>query len=524
MPSSRRARASALVAAVAASVPSVIASGDAPTPNAVGANESALGSVRMARLGFGLEDVQPNVMAKYLPHGAPGWSWSFGAWEGVEFTCGGERQEPEPKSEAEQEYDDSDSTTMPEPEPKKYIVRFGTYGSYGDTKTTKYDDAWFADPEHAGDIKWTYGVCVDGQKLLCAPQSFAYIDPFPSISDVKGGKKCQWIDASTIPESHLDGVVATGSGRLDADSVKGKLEIQVSTTSGDRETRDFQIFSSVELEEMFKKMYPDTLLFKDLLWNWCADEGVGKDFECGCNTIMRYGWTGNTTLQAPSPHEDPDFHKWTLVDVRSDAADMPQVPCNHHKLGGLRPFPERGEANRICQCLDARSMADYNAGIQAEFGGPNVPGQEIFNMTNATHFFNKTHHELDAIRAARDDGYPGDHYPASGYPGDHYPAGNYPAGHYPTGHYPTEEESADLDGTKREQYAAALGRDFFEIDRAERLEAQAAARHRAEHLNAVVATLAGIVLVASVTMIAGVAWKRSRRGFDGYEEVPEPVV
>lgn len=510
MRSSRRARAVAVLAAIMTRAPSAIASETASTPSSADASADAMragadarGGAKMARLGFGLEDVQPNVLESYLPHGAPGWKWNFGGWEGIEFTCGGEK--PEARSSAlgrESEYDDSESAVLP-PEEKKYIVRFGTYGGYADTKTTIYDDAWFENPEHAGDIKWTYGVCVEGQKILCASQSFGYIDPFPSISDVNGGKKCQWIDATTIPEDHLNGVLATGSGRLDADSVKGKVEIAVRTTSGDWETRNFQIFSSIDLFKMFKKMYPDTILFKDLLWNWCADEGVGKDHECACSSIMRYGWTGNSTMQAPKMEEDPDFHKWTIVDMRSDARDMAKVPCNHHKLGGLRPFPERGDSNRICQCLDGQIMAEYNAGIQAEFGGPDVPGQEIFNMTNTTHFFNKTHHELDAIRAARDD---------DGYPAHEYPANEYPANEYP----------ADLDGTQGE--LPALGRDFFAIDRAERLESEAGARRHAEHVNAVVATVAGVVLVASVTMIAGVAWRRSRRGFDGYEEVPETVV
>merc|ERR1712205_271793 len=130
---------------------------------------------------------------------------------------------------------------------------------------------------------------------------------------------------------------------------------------------------------MLKEMFPDTVMHQDFVWHWCANEGSDcPSSGCECNTMMRYGWTGNQTLQAPNPAEDPDFSKWTIVDARFE--DTPVIPCNHHKLGGVLPFPLANE--RICQCLDSTTLALFNAGLQATIGGPDVPGQTLFNMTN----------------------------------------------------------------------------------------------------------------------------------------------
>merc|ERR1712205_65965 len=144
---------------------------------------------------------------------------------------------------------------------------------------------------------------------------------------------------------------------------------------------------------MLKEMFPDTVMHQDFVWHWCANEGSDYPSSgCECNTMMRYGWTGNQTLQAPNPAEDPDFSKWTIVDARFE--DTPVIPCNHHKLGGVLPFPLANE--RICQCLDSTTLALFNAGLQATIGGPDVPGQTLFNMTNHTHYYNKTH--VDYVR------------------------------------------------------------------------------------------------------------------------------
>jgi hypothetical protein len=52
-------------------------------------------------------------------------------------------------------------------------------------------------------------------------------------------------------------------------------------------------------------------------------------------------------------------------------------------------------------------MADFNAGLQAIIGGPDVPGQVLFNMTNHTHYFNRTHYDHWRNRTNGTDAYDG---------------------------------------------------------------------------------------------------------------------
>jgi len=368
----------------------------------VGAMEEAMArGSPIARLGFSLIDVQPNLVDDVLPHGAGGWDWKFGAKEGATFQCLdyapsalGQAGLPSP---GEDEYaDDEPNAATRDPEQKRYIVRYGTYGTFADTGTDKYNDAWFEDPAHSGDIKWTYGTCQTNQTIFCGSSAFAYVDPFPSIGAGEVGKKCQYIDVSQIPEDvkNASVVFVPGTERLDQNSIDVAVKLQLARADGNGYIqRTLKLFSASKLAGMMKEMFPDTVIHQDFNWDWCADEGVKEHHRCKCNTIMRYGWTGNQTLAAPRPRDDPDFHKWTFVDVRGPEADMAEIPCNWHKLGGVRPFPERGEENRICQCLSNATMADFNAGLQAIIGGPDVPGQVLFNMTNHTHFFNRTHYD-----------------------------------------------------------------------------------------------------------------------------------
>ena len=141
---------------------------------------------------------------------------------------------------------------------------------------------------------------------------------------------------------------------------------------------------------MLKRMFPTPSPTK-IDWDWCADEGVGERHRCKCNTIMRYGWTGNQTLAAPIPRPIPITTSGPLSTFAGPKRTRGNS-CNWHKLGGVRPFRAR-EENRICQCLSNHTMADFNAGLQAIIGGPDVPGQVLFNMTNHTHYFNRTHYD-----------------------------------------------------------------------------------------------------------------------------------
>merc|ERR1712216_313420 len=176
-------------------------------------------------------------------------------------------------------------------------------------------------------------------------------------------------------------------------------DLKVINTNNRWGVRPFYVFSAGKVKAMLKEMFPDTVMHQDFVWHWCANEGSDYPSSgCECNTMMRYGWTGNQTLQAPNPAEDPDFSKWTIVDARFE--DTPVIPCNHHKLGGVLPFPLANE--RICQCLDNTTLALFNAGLQATIGGPDVPGQTLFNMTNHTHYYNKTHDD-DAEKPHKSD-------------------------------------------------------------------------------------------------------------------------
>ena len=354
----------------------------------------------IASLGFGLSDVQPDVVDSALPHGVGGWRWQFAGKEGATFQCldyapSGLGQEV--LSPGDDEYADAEEhSATTDLEMKRYIVRYGTHGTFADTGTHKYDDAWFEDPAHAGDIKWTYGTCRTNQTIFCGSSAFAYVDPFPSIGSGQKGKKCQYIDVSQIPDNHRNESVdfVPGTERLDQNSINVAVNLELPRANGGGTVqRTIKLFSFSKLAGMLKRMFPDTVAHQDFNWDWCADEGVGEHHRCKCNTIMRYGWTGNQTLAAPIPRADPDYHKWTFVDVRGPEEDEAEIPCNWHKLGGVRPFPERGEENRICQCLSNATMADFNAGLQAIIGGPDVPGQVLFNMTNHTHYFNRTHYD-----------------------------------------------------------------------------------------------------------------------------------
>ena len=106
-------------------------------------------------------------------------------------------------SPGDDEYADAEEhSATTDLEMKRYIVRYGTYGTFADTGTHKYDDAWFEDPAPLSDIKWTYGTCRTNQTIFCGSSAFAYVDPFPSIGSGQKGKKCQYIGVSQIPDIH----------------------------------------------------------------------------------------------------------------------------------------------------------------------------------------------------------------------------------------------------------------------------------------------------------------------------------
>jgi len=442
----------------------------------------------IASLGYALNDVQPNLNDDTLPHGKPGWPWRFGAREGLSFVCP-DPNAPSPNAalgeDAEDSYEDETDNALPDPPPVRYLVRYGTYGSFADTGVDTYNDAWFENVEHKADIKWTYGVCRAGQTIRCAPSTFGYVNPFPSIADGMPGKKCQYLNARDIPREDRNASISffPGEERMDTDSLGAAVDLKVVNTKGGWGVRTFYILGAGKVKAMLKQMFPDTVMHQDFVWNWCANEGSDYPSKgCECNTIMRYGWTGNQTLQAPKPAEDPDFSKWTIVDARFE--DTPVIPCNRHKLGGVLPFPSIGANERICQCLDNTTLAMFNAGLQAIIGGPDVPGQTLFNMTNHTHYYNKTH--VDYVREQREAAAAAAN--ASGYPAD------------------DDAEEADLGRhpTPVEQY------------RAKTAELSAARNEVDSILTASGATL----VVASVAVFAAVVVARYKR-LREYERVPE---
>ena len=83
----------------------------------------------IASLGFGLSDVQPDVVESALPHGVGGWSGSRGQGGGT-FQCLDSPGElgQEVSSPDDDEYaDDEEHTATTDVEIKRYIVRYGTY-------------------------------------------------------------------------------------------------------------------------------------------------------------------------------------------------------------------------------------------------------------------------------------------------------------------------------------------------------------------------------------------------------------
>ena len=264
----------------------------------------------------------------------------------------------------------------------RVIIRFGTYGSKDDTGTDKYDSDWFNDPANARDIQWTYSECKPWTTVYCGPSSFGFVDPFPSIEAGQPGKRCQFIDASEIPADHMNMTIpftAAEDRVFDDTSLNVNVEFAVEKASGGRVFRNFMLLSADFVKELIEDTFQGTKLFRSFDWKWCANEGKGRKHLCECNTIMRYGWTGNATLKAPKHKVEPDFTQWTYVDMRSEQDLL--MPCNADKLGKVRPFPSRGDDTRICQCLSNETLATYNAGFQAVIGGDDVPGQQTHNLT-----------------------------------------------------------------------------------------------------------------------------------------------
>ena len=391
----------------------------------VGSAAAVVDAARTASLGFSLADVEPRVVDEALPHGAGSWPWKFGGLEGKKFTCmpypytspppppGAPPQPAMPPAPTLTTTNPTTTTTNPtttttanptttttanptttttpqlgqDPtatvvDETRVIIRFGTYGSKDDTGTDKYDSDWFNDPANARDIQWTYSECKPWTTVYCGPSSFGFVDPFPSIEAGQPGKRCQFIDASQIPADHMNMTIpftAAEDRIFDDTSLNVNVEFAVEKASGGRVFRNFMLLSADFVKELIADTFQGTKLFQSFDWKWCANEGKGRKHLCECNTIMRYGWTGNATLKAPKHKVEPDFTQWTYVDMRSEQDLL--MPCNADKLGKVRPFPTRGDETRICQCLSNETLATYNAGFQAVIGGDDVPGQQTHNLT-----------------------------------------------------------------------------------------------------------------------------------------------
>ena len=375
----------------------------------VGSAAAVVDAARTASLGFSLTDVEPRVVDEALPHGAGSWPWKFGGLEGKKFTCmpypytspppppGAPPQPAMPPAPTLTTTNPTTTTANPtttttpqlgqDPtatvvDETRVIIRFGTYGSKDDTGTDKYDSDWFNDPANARDIQWTYSECKPWTTVYCGPSSFGFVDPFPSIEAGQPGKRCQFIDASQIPADHMNMTIpftAAEDRIFDDTSLNVNVEFAVEKASGGRVFRNFMLLSADFVKELIADTFQGTKLFQSFDWKWCANEGKGRKHLCECNTIMRYGWTGNATLKAPKHKVEPDFTQWTYVDMRSEQDLL--MPCNADKLGKVRPFPTRGDETRICQCLSNETLATYNAGFQAVIGGDDVPGQQTHNLT-----------------------------------------------------------------------------------------------------------------------------------------------
>ena len=376
----------------------------------VGSAAAVVDAARTASLGFSLADVEPRVVDEALPHGAGSWPWKFGGLEGKKFTCmpypytspppppGAPPQPAMPPAPTLTTTNPTTTTANPttttttpqlgqDPtatvvDETRIIIRFGTYGSKEDTGTDKYDSDWFNDPANARDIQWTYSECKPWTTVYCGPSSFGFVDPFPSIEAGQPGKRCQFIDASQIPADHMNMTIpftAAEDRIFDDTSLNVNVEFAVEKASGGRVFRNFMLLSADFVKELIADTFQGTKLFQSFDWKWCANEGKGRKHLCECNTIMRYGWTGNATLKAPKHKVEPDFTQWTYVDMRSEQDLL--MPCNADKLGKVRPFPTRGDETRICQCLSNETLATYNAGFQAVIGGDDVPGQQTHNLT-----------------------------------------------------------------------------------------------------------------------------------------------
>ena len=368
----------------------------------VGSAAAVVDAARTASLGFSLTDVEPRVVDEALPHGAGSWPWKFGGLEGKKFTCmpypytsppPPPGAPPQPAMPPAPTLTTTNPTTTTTPQlgqdptatvvdETRIIIRFGTYGSKEDTGTDKYDSDWFNDPANARDIQWTYSECKPWTTVYCGPSSFGFVDPFPSIEAGQPGKRCQFIDASQIPADHMNMTIpftAAEDRIFDDTSLNVNVEFAVEKASGGRVFRNFMLLSADFVKELIADTFQGTKLFQSFDWKWCANEGKGRKHLCECNTIMRYGWTGNATLKAPKHKVEPDFTQWTYVDMRSEQDLL--MPCNADKLGKVRPFPTRGDETRICQCLSNETLATYNAGFQAVIGGDDVPGQQTHNLT-----------------------------------------------------------------------------------------------------------------------------------------------
>jgi len=314
-----------------------------------GANERTI-----AALGFALKDVMPDVAATYLPHGAKGWAWVYGSEEYKSFTC---------------KYDATLGAVDPnDPSKPKILLRFGTYGVKEDTGTTIYDEAWFKDPEHFADIKWTYRFCEDGERVACASSTFAMVDPFPSIPRGQKGKRCQYIDTRSIPGSSRDpNMIGPEGDRKDTDSLNVAIQTYLNdAVSGDIVQSDVKILAPALIIKTITAQFPD-MKAQNLEWKWCANEGKEDENRCECDTIMRYGWTGDTTTPAPTPQIDATFVRWIYVDKRNEEKTL---RCNSAFLGEIIPWPQREENSRICQCLSKKQMDEIDNVVAQVVGGP----------------------------------------------------------------------------------------------------------------------------------------------------------
>ena len=197
---------------------------------------------------------------------------------------------------------------------------------------------------------------------------------------------------SQIPDIHKNAAsICPGTERLDQNSINVAVNLELPRANGGGNIRrTIKLFSFSKLSDMLKRMFPDTA-HQDFDWDWCSTRVLASIIDASATPSCDTDGPGtklsprrfralirNTTSGPLSTFAGPKRTRWKFR--------------NWHKLGGGVLLPSR-EENRICQCLSNATMADFNAGLQAIIGGPDVPGQVLFNMTNHTHYFNRTHYD-----------------------------------------------------------------------------------------------------------------------------------